>query len=298
MIRGSIAIMLPFLLLIPALLHADGPVQNAVRVEKGPELDGRLIDEAWSKAVPFTGFKQIFPSPDGEPSERTELRIIYDRDHLYIGVFCYDSEPSRIAGNSMAHDGSGASRESPTDDLVRVLLDPFQDKRNAYLFVVNPRGARSEGLAFGEHFSLNWDGIWDARSRIQEDGWSAEIEIPFKTISFNPELDGLGHQRRALHRPQAGDHPAGRHPARRLLQQRRRGRAARGHRRRQAGPGDHLPALRHGRRPEGPCGRPPEPTGRSTAASTSTRTSPRTSSAPSATTPISPRPRSTSAAST
>ena len=192
MIRGSIAIMLPFLLLIPALLHADGPVQNAVRVEKGPELDGRLIDEAWSKAVPFTGFKQIFPSPDSEPSERTELRIIYDRDHLYIGVYCYDREPSRISGNSMAHDGSGASRESPTDDLVRVILDPFQDKRNAYLFVVNPHGARSEGLAFGEHFSLNWDGIWNARSRIQEEGWSAEIEIPFKTISFKPELEAWG----------------------------------------------------------------------------------------------------------
>ncbi|NTV81508.1 MAG: hypothetical protein HGA24_08815, partial [Candidatus Aminicenantes bacterium] len=91
--------------------------------------------------------------------------------------------------------GFGFGRHGPSfssDDLVRVLLDPFQDKRNAYLFFVNPRGARGEGLIYAGSSSLNWDGIWEAKSRRLENGWSAEIRIPFKTISFRPGLSIWG----------------------------------------------------------------------------------------------------------
>jgi hypothetical protein len=166
-----------------------GLVQKAVRIEKGPVLDGDLQDEVWKQAAPFTGFKMVFPNPGMEPTERTELRVIFDDDNLYIGVYCYDSVPQQISGHSMVHDGVG---EGKADDVVRILLDPFQDKRNAYVFIVNARGGRSEGLASGESVSLNWDGIWDARSRIRPDGWSAEIKIPFKTISFKPNLPSWG----------------------------------------------------------------------------------------------------------
>jgi len=85
-----------------------------------------------------------------EPTERTELRIVFDNANLYyIGVYCYDDVPSRISGNSMVHNGIG---EGKADDVVRVLLDPFQDKRNAYVFIVNSRGGRSEGLASSQVF--------------------------------------------------------------------------------------------------------------------------------------------------
>jgi len=166
-----------------------GTAQNAVRIEKGPVLDGDLKDDVWKKAAPFTGFKMVFPNPGMEPTERTELRIVFDSVNLYIGVYCYDSVPSKISGSSMVHDGVG---EGKADDVVRVLLDPFQDKRNAYVFIINSRGGRSEGLASGEGASLNWDGIWDAKSRIQPDGWSTEMKIPFKTISFKPNLASWG----------------------------------------------------------------------------------------------------------
>jgi len=98
----------------------------------------------------------------------------------------------------MAHDGSGGSNShgggsgGNNDDVLRVLLDPFQDRRTAYFFSVNPRGARSEGLAAAGSASLNWDGIWDAAARIDGDGWSAELRIPFKTLSFNPGLTSWG----------------------------------------------------------------------------------------------------------
>ena len=170
--------------------EGNGTAQKAFRVEKGPVLDGDLQDEVWKQAAPFTGFKMVFPNPGMEPTERTELRVIFDSANLYIGIYCRDSAPQKISGNSMVHDGVG---EGKADEVVRVLLDPFQDKRNAYVFIVNARGGQSEGLSSGgESASLNWDGIWDAKSRIQSDGWSAEMKIPFKTIAFKPNLASWG----------------------------------------------------------------------------------------------------------
>jgi Domain of unknown function (DUF5916)/Carbohydrate family 9 binding domain-like len=172
-----------------AFSQEAGTAQKAVRVEKGPVLDGDLQDDIWKQAVPFDRFKMVFPNPGMEPTERTELRIVFDGANLYIGVYCYDSVSLKISGNSMVHDGVG---EGKADDVVRVLLDPFQDKRNAYVFIVNSRGGRSEGLASGQSASLSWDGIWDAKSRIRADGWSTEMKIPFKTISFKPNLASWG----------------------------------------------------------------------------------------------------------
>ncbi|MCP2520417.1 carbohydrate binding family 9 domain-containing protein [Candidatus Aminicenantes bacterium AC-335-B20] len=160
---------------------------KAIRINKGPRIDGNLTDEVWQEAIPFTDFKMVEPYPQQEPTEKTELRILYDDENLYIGIYCYDSEVSKISANSMAFD-----QREKSDDIVRILLDPFQDKRTAYVFFVNPRGARSDGLALGEHFSLNWDGIWDAKAKIHKDGWSVEIKIPFKTISFNSRLNAWG----------------------------------------------------------------------------------------------------------
>jgi len=175
---------------------------RAVRVAQGPKIDGRLDDPAWASAAVFVDFRMAEPHPEGEPSEKTELRILYDDANLYIGVVCLDREAARITAHSMAHDGGGGGDEhgfggegSPgtgDDDVVRVLIDPFLDKRTAYFFSVSPRGARSEGLAAGGSASLNWDGIWDAKGRINAGGWSAELKIPFKTISFKPELTAWG----------------------------------------------------------------------------------------------------------
>ena len=86
---------------------AAGQVLRAVHVDEGPRLDGSLADEVWKMAVPFTEFKMVEPSPDSTPTEKTELRILYDKDNLYLGVMCYDRDVSRISANSMVHDGGG-----------------------------------------------------------------------------------------------------------------------------------------------------------------------------------------------
>ncbi len=169
---------------------------KAVRIKEAPKIDGVLSDSVWQAAAAVANFRMVEPQPNQEPTEKTELRILYDEANFYIGILCYDSEPRRIAANTMAHDsggvpqgwGFGHAPQAPSDDLIRVLLDPFQDKRTAYIFFVNPLGARGEGLAYAGSSSLNWDGVWEAKSRILENGWSAELRIPFKTISFKPGL--------------------------------------------------------------------------------------------------------------
>ncbi len=175
--------------LLPAALSAQEI--TAARVDKGPVLDGILDDACWSRAAAFTDFRQQNPVPNGAPSEKTELRVVYDATDLYIGILCLDREPARIAATSMAHDAF-EEEFGVQDDVVRVLLDPFQDRRNAYLFMTNANGARSEGLAQGEHTSLDWDGIWDAAGRVFDGGWSVEIRLPFKTISFRRDLAEWG----------------------------------------------------------------------------------------------------------
>jgi hypothetical protein len=279
------------LLALAAPLLRAGAVLKAVRVDKGPHLDGLLDEDVWKRAVPFSDFLQARPKPASPPSERTEARILYDDQNLYIGVYCYDSQPARIVANTMAYDSGG---EHESDDNIKIFLDPFQDKRTAYVFFVNPRGARSEGLAFGESASLDWDGIWEVKARIRKDGWSAEIRLPFKTISFKPGLPAWGlNIERYIARKQETVRASGADLASHFFNAN------------EAASLEGIAGIRQGTgitiRPYGLVSTTKDAAagnGRSTAAWTSIRTSPPTSSAPSASTPISPRPRSTSARST
>jgi hypothetical protein len=153
-----------------------------------PVIDGRLNEPCWSDAVPFSDFRMVEPVAGASPTERTEARVVFTKNGICIGIRCYDRDPGRITANTMEHDKS----EERNEDQVSILLDPFLDKRSAYLFIVNPKGARSEGFATGEHYTLGWDGLWEARCQIDNDGWTAEIYISFKTISFNPKLTSWG----------------------------------------------------------------------------------------------------------
>ncbi|MCK4764875.1 MAG: carbohydrate binding family 9 domain-containing protein [Candidatus Aminicenantes bacterium] len=178
-----------FLLTIGSVLYPAAVHLQAVKINTGPKIDGLLNDAVWQEALPFSNFKMIDPDVGQKPSEKTELRVLYDEKNLYIGVFCFTSDPAQITVTNLKHDQGERERGN---DLVRVLLDPFQDKRNAYVFFVTAGGARTDGLASGEHMSTNWDGIWNAKSKKGKKGWSTEIKIPFKTINFKPGLRAWG----------------------------------------------------------------------------------------------------------
>jgi hypothetical protein len=159
-----------------------------VQVEEPPAIDGSLDDDIWQQAPVLHRFVQVNPRPGEPPSEATEIRLLYDRDFLYVGIRCYDREPDRIIARRMIYDV-----ELTTDDRVSMVLDSLYDQKNGYLFSVNPLGTRWDGLIEpGLEFRQEWDGIWYADARIDPEGWTAEVAIPFKTISFDPSKDTWG----------------------------------------------------------------------------------------------------------
>ena len=161
---------------------------TAVRVEKGPVVDGRLDDECWKVADDGGPLFQILPYQGVEPSFRTEFRIVYDSEFLYVGVACHDPSPSEIVALEMVHDGNIES-----DDHVVIAIDTFLDRRNGYEFMVNPNGARGDALINDNvNENTSWDGIWIAASTIDSEGWKAEMAIPFKTVSFDPGVETWG----------------------------------------------------------------------------------------------------------
>ena len=158
------------------------PSLAAFKVEKGPTIDGRLDDAVWNQAPIGSPVYEYVPKSELPMTELTEFRVIYDQDYLYVGVWCYDSDPSKINARIMERDASIFS-----DDNVQVVIDTFHDNRNGYIFMTNPNGARRDELISNNvQRNVNWDGVWKVRCRIDQDGWKIEMAIPFKTLSFDP----------------------------------------------------------------------------------------------------------------
>jgi len=166
----------------------NSPTVAAGRSAGPIQLDGRLDETAWREAGPVAVLTQQSPRP-GEPTVyRTEVRVLIIRDTIYFGFLCHDPEPDKIAVHTMQRDGFVLG-----DDTVSIVLDTYGDRRTGYLFQINAAGARIDGLISDpEHPSYDWDGIWDARTARLGEAWSAEVEIPAKTLSFKKGLEGWG----------------------------------------------------------------------------------------------------------
>ncbi|HYE88034.1 MAG TPA: carbohydrate binding family 9 domain-containing protein, partial [Vicinamibacterales bacterium] len=156
---------------------------KAAQAQGAITLDGRLDEASWAAAPLATNFIQNDPR-EGEPATYdTEVKLLYDDRALYIGVFARDPEPGQIIVNELRKDFNTGSA-----DGFQVVIDTFNDERNGYQFAISPAGAKwdSQMSNEGREQNANWDGIWDVSTRIGDDGWYAEIEIPFKTLKFGP----------------------------------------------------------------------------------------------------------------
>ncbi len=167
----------------PAALAQDPEKKvTAVRIQSSIVIDGNLDEPEWSLAQPATGFIQQEPLM-GEPStERTEVRFLYDDENLYLGVFCFDSRgPEGITVTDISRDYS--PRES---DTFTMVFDTFNDKRNSFIFGTNPGGAKRDGQTAGdsERRNYDWNTVWHVKTKITEQGWQAEIAIPFRSLRF------------------------------------------------------------------------------------------------------------------
>jgi hypothetical protein len=167
----------------------------AVRLEAQPVLDGEVLaDPAWAGTVPASGFVQSAPD-EGEPaSERTEVRVGFDGDTLFIGVVCYDRDPSGIIVSERRRDVS-----LDESDSFAILLDTYLDRQSGFVFGTNPAGIEFDGqvtgeteggLSAGNTFNRNWDAVWEVRTQVSELGWSAEFAIPFRTLRYATGANG------------------------------------------------------------------------------------------------------------
>ena len=177
---------------VPALAQTGGELAEKtvriVRADSAPVIDGVLDEEIWSLAQPIDDFHQIDPNEYDEASEPTRVFLLFDDTHLYIGARLLDSQPDAITAQILRQ---GSDVED--DDYFGVILDPFLDRRNGYLFQLNPNGVRAEALYRNTtQRNFDWVGIWRAQATIHEEGWTVEMAIPFKTLSFDPGSDSWG----------------------------------------------------------------------------------------------------------
>jgi hypothetical protein len=182
------------MIILAAILSAANAYGRAVDTERyqviarktsAPiTLDGHLDEAAWREAVPASGFIQREPLEGKPATEPTEVRVLYDDKNVYFGIICRDDEPGRIVANEMRRDA-----ELRNEDFADIMIDTYNDHRNAFYFAVNPLGARRDALIRDEGGSINrdWDGIWSAKTSRGREGWTVEIAIPFRTLRFSKD---------------------------------------------------------------------------------------------------------------
>jgi hypothetical protein len=161
---------------------------DAFQVEEAPLIDGQLDDDAWAFGTPIEDLHEVVPLEFGPPSEDSVILVVYTRDALYIGARFFDREPEKISAQVLAPGDFSFGEDSFT-----VILDPFNNGRSGYAFDLTANGVRSQAVfANVTDENWQWDGIWHGATTRDDEGWIAEIEIPFKTLSFNPDNQHWG----------------------------------------------------------------------------------------------------------
>jgi hypothetical protein len=153
---------------------------RATRITKAPVIDGLLDDAVWQTAQYATDFVQMRPRPGEPASERTEARVAFDGDAMYVAIRAFDSAPDSIASQLARRDATGIF-----SDWVDVIVDSFHDRRTAYRFTVNPHGVKKDVFHYNDFSEdVSWDAVWDVATSIDAEGWTAEFRIPLSQIRY------------------------------------------------------------------------------------------------------------------
>jgi hypothetical protein len=175
----SISIILFFLFFLQT--HAQEKKKlNITRTENAPKIDGILDDDIWATAEIATDFVQFTPEMGVKfpESQRTEVRMTYDDDAIYLAAYLYD-DPKDIMKQLTARDNFGQT------DFFNLVLNPNNDAQNDTQFIVFSSGVQADAIAspsIGEDYS--WNAVWDSAVKINDDGWSLEMKIPYRTLRF------------------------------------------------------------------------------------------------------------------
>ena len=187
------------------------PVARALKISNPPGIDGRMDDEVWEGVPSMTGFVQREPMDGSPASERTEVRVLFDDEAIFFGVWAYDSRPNEIIPGDQVRD-----YEVQDSDAVVIVIDTYNDEQNAFVFGTTPAGIEYDGQVANEGqgsgrflgagfnpqrrfqsgsgagFNKNWDGSWEVATSMDSGGWYAEFRIPFNTLRYGGDNDSWG----------------------------------------------------------------------------------------------------------
>jgi len=162
---------------------------HSIRTADPIKIDGTLDEPSWSLVQPATDFLQQQPNEGAPASERTEVRVLFDDKNIYFGIRAFDSDPKHINARELVRDADFSN-----DDIIAIVLDTYHDRRNGFRFVVNPLGTQQDALITdeGRDINITWNGAWVSAGRIDDKGFTVEIEIPLTTLRFKEGIESWG----------------------------------------------------------------------------------------------------------
>jgi hypothetical protein len=174
---------------------AGRPTVSAVRARERVVIDGQLDDAAWRTAAHIAAFWQERPVEGAPATEQTEVHVAYDNERLYFGIYAHYSDPGLIRANRVDRD------RTDNDDTVTFYIDPFLDQQRAYAFSVNGYGVQRDALlsagtsgASSGGGDTSWNVLFASAGHLVDDGWTAEIAIPFKSLRYPARGNGESHR--------------------------------------------------------------------------------------------------------
>ena len=172
------------LILFPQFSLTSSPeILKVPELSHPPKIDGVIENSLWEKeALKIENFLQFTPKEKGTPTEKTIAYIGYDKKNIYFAFRCYDSDPKKLRATITNRDNI------IDDDWIAVFIDTFNEKRRAFSFFINPRGVQMDLMRIEEggndNMDASWDTVFHSDGKIDEEGYTVEIAIPFKSIRF------------------------------------------------------------------------------------------------------------------
>lgn len=187
--RTLISFVLFTIIFLPlTALSQDNPKKNytAIEIEKAPTIDGKLNDDAWQLGEWVNDFTQFEPYNGAEATQRTEFKVIFDKDNLYVAIKAFDTSPDSIVQRL-------TRRDNPDGDFVGIAFDSYHDLRTAFMFAVSAGGVKFDQMLTedGDNEDQSWDPNWWVKVNLTDEGWLAEMKIPFSQLRFEKESDGV-----------------------------------------------------------------------------------------------------------
>ncbi|MFC2133151.1 sugar-binding protein [Bacteroidota bacterium] len=158
--------------------NSDKPILRVTKIDSPIEITGRLDDPVWSSADPVSLTFEFLPGENIQAKEKTFVKVLYNDEFIYVGFECHDSNPNEIRANITDRD------KIWNDDLVYIVFDTYNDYQKGYEFYVNPYGIQGDMLATRNGEDEGLDFIWESAANINGHGWTAEMSIPFSSLTF------------------------------------------------------------------------------------------------------------------